>query len=226
MGIETALGIGASLVGGAMQADAQGDAADAQREATDRSIAEQRRQFDLTRGDFAPYRETGVNALRQLQTDINAPVTAQDAMSDPGYQFGMQQGQQALDRKFAAAGGRLSGASLKSAARFGTDYATTGYNAAYQRRQDRLNRLASLAGIGQTATGSSALAGANASNNISSALQSQGDATAAAGLARGNTWANTGNQIAALYQRRGNTGGGSFGPQLDPFFGGTGGSGD
>ena len=67
---------------------------------------------------------------------------------------------------------------MSLASEYATNYASTGYNAAYQRRQDRLNRLASLAGIGQTATGSSASAGSNAANQISGLISSQGDAAA------------------------------------------------
>jgi len=199
-----------------LQSDAAGDAADAQAGATAASIAEQRRQFDLTRGDYAPYRAIGTNALRRLgafygvddstQAQSGTQQTYNDGLDgpiqmDPGYEFGRQQGEQALNRKIAAAGGRVSGASLKAAQRFGTDYATTGYSAAYGRRQDRENRLAALAGIGQTATAGSASAGQNATNAISQALQSQGDATAAAGMARGNIWRDSLNQAGAAYQR-------------------------
>lgn len=204
-----AVGAAVGLAGSAMQADAASDAADQQAASSAAAIAEQRRQYDLTREDYAPYRAAGTQALGQLQTEMNAPVTSADVMSDPGYAFGQQQGQQALDRKIAAMGGRVSGAALKAASRYNTDYATTGYNAAYQRRQDRLNRLASLAGIGQTATGSSAAAGSNAANQISGLISSQGDAQGAATLARGNIWANAGNQIAALYGRNSSSGGGS-----------------
>ena len=130
------------------------------------------------------------------------PDYAADAMRDPGYQFGLQQGQQALDRKIAAMGGRVSGASLKAAARYGTDYASTGYNAAYQRGQDRLNRLASLAGLGQTATQSSAASGASSANAISNLLTSQGDANAARSIAQGNIWGNAGNQLAGYYMNK------------------------
>lgn len=45
--------------------DAAGDAADATREGTLAGIEEQRRQFDITRQDFAPFREAGVSALQQ-----------------------------------------------------------------------------------------------------------------------------------------------------------------
>ena len=188
---------GATLVGASMQAGAAGDAADAQSDASAASIGEQRRQFDLTRSDYARYREAGTKALGQLQTDINAPVTSADVMSDPGYQFGLKQGQLGLDRKAAAGGGRVSGAALKSASEYATNYATAGYGAAYQRRQDRLNRLASLAGLGQTATSGSAAAGASASNAITGIVGAQGDATGAARLAQGNIWGNAVNQIGA-----------------------------
>jgi hypothetical protein len=132
-------------------------------------------------------------------------TTAADAMSDPGYQFGLQQGQQGLDRKAAAAGGRVSGAALKSAAEYATNYATTGYNAAYQRRQDRLNRLSALAGIGQSATSGSAQAGAVASGAISNLTSQQGNAAGGASIAQGNIWGNSTNQLGALGQKWANS---------------------
>lgn len=192
------IGAAGAVVGGAMASKGAKDAAGSQSAATADAIAEQRRQYDLTRADFAPYRAAGAQALGQLQTDINAPTTAADVMSDPGYQFGLDQGRRALSQRIAAGGGRVSGAALKAATRFGTDYGSTGYGAAYQRKQDRLNRLAALAGIGQTSTGASAHAGANSSNAISGLISSQGDATAAGQAARGSIWANTTNQLAAL----------------------------
>lgn len=192
---------GATLVGGAMSSSAASSAADSQSQASDQAIGEQRRQYDQTRTDYAPYRATGQRALGQLETDINGNVSAADVMSDPGYKFGLQQGQLGLDRKAAAAGGRVSGAALKSASEYATNYATTGYNAAYQRRQDRLNRLAALAGIGQSATGSSAAAGANASGAITGLISGQGNATGAGQLAQGNIWQNTTNQLGAIGQK-------------------------
>ena len=191
------IGGGAALGGAILTSNAAGRAASKQASSTDRATDEQARQYDQTRDDYAPYRDAGKKALGQYETEINAPVTSADVMSDPGYQFGLSQGQLGLDRKAAAAGGRVSGAALKSAAEYANNYATTGYNAAYQRRQDRLNRLASLANIGQTATGGSAAAGAAKSNAISSLISSQGDASAAASMAQGNIWGNAVNQIGA-----------------------------
>ncbi len=59
------IGAGTSLFAGGAQADAAGEAAALSAEATRLSVAEQRRQFKLLRGDLAPYRETGTNALAQ-----------------------------------------------------------------------------------------------------------------------------------------------------------------
>lgn len=190
-----------NLIGAAIGSDSARSAANTQADATREAIGEQRRQYDLTRSDFAPWREAGVGALGTLQKEMGAPVTAADVMQDPGYQFGLTSGQQAIDRKIAAGGGRMSGAAVKAAGRFGTDYATTGYNAAYQRRQDRLNRLQALAGIGQTATNSSAQAGQGATNAISSLISSGGDAAAAGRMAQGNIWGNAVNSITANYMR-------------------------
>lgn len=190
-------GIGGALIG----SSAAGKAADAQSAASATSISEQRREYDINQGNQQPYLDAGKQALGQYQTAINTPTTAADVTSTPGYQFGLDQGQTALDRKIAAMGGRVSGAALKGATRYATDYATTGYNAAYQRGQDRLNRLASLAGLGQTATSASAASGQASTNAITALQSSQGDASAASSLAQGNIWGNAGNQIAAIAQR-------------------------
>lgn len=186
---------------GYMASKSADKAADSQRASTDAAIASQDRQFDLTRSDYAPYREAGAKALGEYQTEINGNTTAADALAEPGYQFGLQQGQQGLDRKAAAAGGRVSGAALKAASEYATNYATTGYNAAYQRRQDRLNRLAALANVGQTATAGSAAAGSASANSIGSLMTAQGNASGAAQLAQGNIWAGTANQLGAAAQR-------------------------
>lgn len=178
------------IIGSFTQADSTRSAANTQADSRREGVAEQRRQFDLTREDYAPGREAYRNALAKLQLEMDQPTTAADVMQDPGYQFGLEQGQNALDRKFAAAGGRVSGAAMKSAARYGTDYAATGYNAEYQRRQDRLNRLAAIANLGQTATAGSAAAGAGAANAISGMTTAQGNAAGAAQLARGSIWGN------------------------------------
>lgn len=193
--------VGGILGGAADTSNALKKAQGQTQAATDAAIAEQRRQYDTTRSDYAQWRETGARALTQLEGDINKPITAAEVMSDPGYQFGAEQGQAALDRKIAAAGGRVSGAAIKAAARYGTDYATTGYGAAYGRQQTRLNRLAELAGLGSNAVAGTAQAGTNSANQISNLTSAQGNFNASATLGRAKTWGDAGNQLTALYGR-------------------------
>jgi hypothetical protein len=61
-----ALAVGGSLIAGSMQADAAGDAADAQSRSADKADATQRYTYDTTRADNAPFRESGVAANNQL----------------------------------------------------------------------------------------------------------------------------------------------------------------
>ena len=198
----------AATIGGALiSSNSASNAADTQAGASRDAIAENRRQADRSYDDQAPYRAAGIGALGQYQSALNTPTTAADVMADPGYQFSLNQGQQAIDSRFSASGGRFGGAVLQAASRFNTGTAAAGYSAAYQRGQDRLNRLQSLAGLGQTSTRASAVAGANSTNAISNLISSQGNAAGSAQLAQGNIWGNTANQIGALYGRNNQAGG-------------------
>jgi len=198
--------VGGAVIGGVVTSNAAGKAADAQKEGTDKALAENAREFDITQANQAPYLAAGKTALGKLAAENDLPFDQSQVQLDPGYQFGLKQGQQAIDRQTAAAGGRISGAALKAAAQYGTDYATSGYSAAYARanqaRTDRLNRLAALAGIGQTATQNVGALGASNAGANSALMVAAGNNAGAAALAQGNIWANTGNQIAALYGRR------------------------
>lgn len=60
--------VAGSVIMGSMQADAAGDAADQQQGATNRSTAENSRQFDLIRSDQAPYRAAGTSAINRLMS--------------------------------------------------------------------------------------------------------------------------------------------------------------
>ncbi len=197
--------IGGALGGGLDQSKAVGKASDQQAQANASAIAENRRQFDITQANQAPYLEAGKSALAKLAAGNDVPLDQTQIQLEPGYQFGLRQGQQALDRQTAAAGGRISGAALKAAAQYGTDYATSGYGAAYARansaRTDRLNRLAALAGVGQTATENVAAHGANTSGRNSALMVAAGDNAGAATMAKANIWGDTTNQLVALYGR-------------------------
>lgn len=204
--------VGGTVGGALITSKAAGKAANQQAEGTAAGLAENARQYDQTRADYAPYRDAGAKALGTFATENDTPLDRSQVQLDPGYQFGLDQGQQAINRQTAAAGGRISGAALKSAAQYGTDYATSGYSAAYNRanqaRSDRLNRLAALAQIGQTSTQNVSALGAETAASNNALTRAAANNAGAATLAQGNIWGNAGNQIAALYGRSaGGTGG-------------------
>ena len=207
------VGAGAATLGGALiNSNAVGKAGDQQAQGTADALAENRRQYDLNRADYAPYLAAGTKALGTFATENDTPLDQSQVQLDPGYQFGLNQGQQAINRQTAAAGGRISGAALKAAAQYGTDYATSGYSAAYSRanqaRSDRLNRLAALAQIGQTSTQNISALGEQNTASSNALTRAAANNAGAATLAQGNIWGNAGNQIAALYGRSaGGTGG-------------------
>lgn len=72
MGVASAI-VGGSLISGILGNQAADEAADATRDASAASVGESRRQFDLVRGDTAPYREVGQASLYRLADIFGLP---------------------------------------------------------------------------------------------------------------------------------------------------------
>lgn len=138
--------------------------------------------------------------LEQYNTSLASPefgslmskFTGEDLADEPGYQFGMDQGMQALDRGAAARGNYLSGAALKAGQRYAQDYAGTKFNDAYQRDNNNKNRafnwLAGLTNVGQNSAAQQASANqqnATAQGNL--AIQ-QGNAMSAGLVGAANAY--------------------------------------
>ncbi len=152
-----ALAIGGSALLGA---NASKSAAKTQAAAADQATQLQERMFNRQVELQEPWRQAGINALNRMQSgDVMGTM-------DPSYQFRLGEGMKALDRQAAARGGLISGGALKAAQRYGQDFASQEFGNAY-------NRLAGLAGVGQTATGAMGNAagayGANAGNLMTGA---------------------------------------------------------
>jgi hypothetical protein len=77
--------------------------------------------------------------LRQYRNGEEFNFTGEDLASDPGYQFGLNQGTQGIERGQASRGNFLSGAAMKEIARFNEDYAGTKFNDAYTRNLSTWN---------------------------------------------------------------------------------------
>ena len=201
---------GAVVVGAGINAYSSNKASKAQQQSVSDANAESAREYDQTRQDQldllarqredqAPWLAAGKNALAQLATgtgaygDLIRPFGLSDFQADPGYGFRLSEGEKGIQRAASAHGGLYSGATLKALARFNQNTASDEYGNAYNRynnnQSSQFNRLASIAGLGQTATnqvgqagqsayGTIANAGMNASNNISQNMIGAGNARA------------------------------------------------
>jgi len=211
----------AATVGGAViGSKASGKAADAQANAAAASLAEQQRQFDLLRGDQQPYRDAGSAAISDLlgMRSESPRLDPKSVMSDPGYQFGLTQGRNALEGSAAAGGGLYSGAALKALTQYGNDYGTTKYNDAWNRQQNefgnRWNRLAGLAGVGQTSVQNTGQAGQNFSNQYGNITMGNANNQGANSINQGNIWGNALNSLGSQFGRM-TTGGGGITPTFN-----------
>lgn len=86
------------------------------------------------------------DAAGYLEPYSNPQFTAGDFTADPGYQFRLQQGQQALDRSQAAKGGLFSGQALKASQQYGQGLADQTYQDAYSRWLQTQQQGAQVAG--------------------------------------------------------------------------------
>lgn len=192
----TVAGIGTSIWSGNKQADAASDAAKLQAAGQAAALEELKRQFDLSRADQMPWLTAGKDSLAQLSA-LMAPggaltrkFGAADFEADPGYQFQLAEGEQAANRAAAARGGYNSGRTLKELMRYGQGLASTTYQDAYNRyntdQSNLYNRLAGIAGTGQTAATTLGNAGANYAANVGNTLTGGADAQAASRIAGAN----------------------------------------
>lgn len=192
MGIATAIGLGLGALGASQQASAARNATRAQTQASQAAIAEQRRQYDLTRSDQMPWITAGTNALGQMQR-LNAGDYS-SFYTSPDYQWTLDQGIQGLDRSAAARGRLYSGG-------YGTDLTQYAQGLASQQYGTYYNRLQSMAGQGQTTAGNLGTQGQNMANQIGNQLNAIGQARASGYQNQSNAWTNFGNQLGSLVQQ-------------------------
>lgn len=196
---------GAGLVGGLLQkksAESAADkAAEAQKGASEASIAEARRQFDSVQSLLSPYTMVGQGALVQQQSLLGLGGEAAQKNAIAGIAGGAQmqaltqQGENAILQNAAATGGLRGGNTQGALAQFRPQILN-------QLIQQQYSNLGGLASLGQNAAAGVGNAGQAASNQIINALQQQGNAGAANALARGqagsNLWGGLGSTASML----------------------------
>jgi hypothetical protein len=209
----------ASLLSGALGANAANSAADKQAAAAKYAADLQKGMFDTLSAQQAPYRAGGYNALNQIQGMLPSQYTKYDASGnpigtatgsdylthqfnqsdfanniDPGYAFRLQQGQMANQRLANKSGGLL-GANAQQGMQDYTQGAASGeYQNAYTRytgnQSNIYNRLASLAGIGQTGQTQTNTAAQAAATNMGNLAVGSAGAQAAGGIGAANAYGN------------------------------------
>jgi hypothetical protein len=196
------LGAGAGLIGSSMQSKAAQQGAQAQAGATTQAANLQaevaRENIDLQREMFnkglslgEPYRQAGYGALTrigELLPGLTAPVSREEIMGLPGYQFAMEQGVGSA-RQMANVGGGGSNVD-RAAQKFAIDYTLgTAMPQVIAQRQNIYNTLAGIAGIGQTATTGAVGAGQQYGANVANIAGSSAGAIGQLGVAGANALA-------------------------------------
>lgn len=146
-------------------------------------------------GALQPYMTTGTQANTALQNDLSngslgGTFSPGDLTKEPGYNFALTQGQQALDRRAAGpgGGGYFSGQALKEAQTFGQGLADQTYNDAYNRwLQQQQNTYNILSGQQKQ--------GLDAATNYGTYSTNIGSALASGEIAKQN---NTNNMISGV----------------------------
>lgn len=139
--------------------------------------------------DFSPVQPAAQPAQNALapspyKSPSEIPMTADKGFQEtPGYQFQVEEGEKGVLNNLAALGMKNSGAALKALTRFRTGLANQEYG-------NYLNRLAGVAGMGQSQTQSNNNMLMTGASNVGNALQNAGEARASGYVGSANAWQN------------------------------------
>jgi len=112
-----------------------------------------------------------------------APSGMAAFFTSPDYTFRRDEGTRGLEQSAAARGGAFSGNALRGITDFSSNLAAGEYG-------NYWNRLAGLAGVGQTATSEGIRAGQNFANQYGANTMAAGDARASGIMGGANSWSN------------------------------------
>ena len=213
------IGAGSSIVSGLFGKSAANKAAQQQSDSAQRALDFQRQIFGQQQENIRPYLEGGTTSLGMLMdalksgkfgvgstADIpkfSAPTLA-DVQTTPGYQFTQQQGNKGILQAAAAAGGAISGGTLRAADTFNTNLADTtygnaferalkgyqanlqGYQTALQRQAQEYQQMFAPAQLGENAVAGINNIGSGVAQNVGSLMTQQGNAQSAGTIGGSN----------------------------------------
>ena len=243
-GIIAGVGLAGSVTSGVLGYEGQQGIASASQSAqqlqaqeAQNSLNFQQQEWQTQQANEAPFLKAGQTAIGDLSSltapggslsqpwtgTFNAPTAAQ-AEATPGFQFTLQQGQNAIQNSAAAQGNLLSGGTEAALDQYSQGLASTNYQQSFNNaltqygtayntfqnnQANQFNRLASIAGLGQTTAGQlgtqgQAAAGNTANINLTAGAQqgqdlmNQASATASGYNAIGNSLNSAGNYASLL----------------------------
>jgi len=189
------IGGGATLISGYMASKAAKEAADTQSAGAREAIQQQREMFDIQNKQQEPYRESGYTALKDIAANkdyFNKKYGPEDFVLDPSYEFRKQQGNLATQNLQNVSGSAIGGNTLKAMMDYNSGLASTEYGAANTRFQNErsgiYDRLASIAGIGQTSQNQTSQLAQNVAGNIGQATIGSANAQAAGQIGSANAY--------------------------------------
>lgn len=215
---------GTAILGAVTSEDASSKQASAQRQAA----ATQQGMFNTINGQEQPFMQAGYGATTQLNQllgtsgdptaanygSLTKSFTPDDflANKDPGYDFQLKTGAQALRNADTPGVGALSGPALKDLIGFNQNMAATGYQNAFNRFQTQqsnvFTRLSDIANRGQNAASNTGQAGSSLGQGIAQAQAAAGASSAAGIVGAGNAIGNAGS---LAYLMNSNNGGSTYG---------------
>ena len=169
-------------------------AADASVAGAQAGIASKERMFERGIALQEPWREKGKANLGLLSGEMTGEKHydySKGFKTDPGYEFQKKESLDAINNAASNTGMQLSGDTLKSIGQYTTGMADKAYsdfyNRSYKQRQGYLNRISSLANVGQTVSSEQAQQVNQLGTSQMNAQMNQGDTRAAQSLAPFNT---------------------------------------
>lgn len=187
--VPAAIGIGAGVsavgaVGGSLiSSSASKSAANTQASAANTATAASLQEAHNTAETLAPYVSAGNNATNQLSVDLsgaNPTGELTQLQNTPGYNFALQQGEEATQNSYAPRGLAGSGAAEKGAAQYAEGLAENTY------QQNLLNPLQFLANQGENAAAQTGALGTQNVANANATTVGAGNAQAAGTVGSAN----------------------------------------
>lgn len=183
-------GVAVAAVGAYASSSAQKKAAKAaagaSQQATDQTVAEQRRQYDQSRADQLPFLQAGQGALKRQEAYLTGDTSGFENSAD--YKFAVDQGFKGLNRGLARNGALWSGGG-------DADRIALGQGLATQYGNNYFNKLAGQAGQGQSSANTLGGLGANMANNIGNAYGNNALAQSQSAYNRANATSNMYSQM-------------------------------